>query len=69
MATTDFPKNLMRIRNRKGCSVLECATAAGVSIPSWYRYESGEQFPGTAETFDKIAAAVGVKSATLLKDT
>ena len=69
MATIDFPNNLMRIRNRKGYSVLQCAIAAGVSIPSWYRYESGEQFPGTAETFDKIAAAVGVKSATLLKDT
>lgn len=69
MATIDFPKNLKRIRNRHGWTVLHVATAAGVSIPSWYRYESGDQFPGTAETFDKIAAAVGVKSATLLKDT
>jgi len=69
MATIDFPNNLMRLRNRRGYSVLQCATAAGVSIPSWYRYESGDQFPGTAETLDKIAAAVGVKSATLLKGT
>ena len=69
MATIDFPNNLMRIRNRKGYSVLQCAVSAGVSVPSWYRYESGEQFPGTAETFDAIAAAVGVQSATLLKGT
>ena len=69
MTSIDFARNLSSARKRKKLKVAECAVSTGVSISSWYRYESGEQFPGTAETFDKIAAAVGVKSATLLKDT
>jgi transcriptional regulator with XRE-family HTH domain len=33
--------NIRRIREKKGLTVEQCATAAGVAAPTWYHFESG----------------------------
>ena len=65
MAARDFHDNLATARKRKKLTVEACANRSGVSVPSWYRYESGHQFPATPEVFDAVAGVVGLKSASL----
>ena len=66
MAAIHLPENLRRRRERRNMTVAACASAAGCSIPSWYKYEQGEQFPSSAKALDAIAAAVGSTAAKLL---
>ena len=66
MAACDLPENLKRFRLRRKKSVSDCSAAAGCSVPSWYKYEQGLQFPASAEALDAVAAAVGSTAAKLL---
>ena len=38
-----FSKNIRRIRQEKGLSQAEIATAAGISQGSWFQYETGKR--------------------------
>lgn len=48
---------IRRRRERKGLSVAAAADAAGVPVPTWYRWEAGsgltlERLPAVAEALD-----------------
>ena len=65
MSATNFSDNLKRCRQRAKLTVQECASIAGVGIASWYKYESGDQWPTDPEKMDDIAGAVGVATVRL----
>tara|TARA_Y100000593_G_scaffold5527_1_gene10904 strand:- start:87 stop:326 length:240 start_codon:yes stop_codon:yes gene_type:complete len=56
----NFFENVGYLRRRRQMTVAQAASVAGVSVPSWYKYENGEQFPATPRRLDDIAAALGV---------
>ena len=68
MASANFFHNVGYLRRRRKMSVAEVAPIAGVSVPSWYKYEYGEQFPATPDRLDSIAAALNVSVACLFYD-
>lgn len=59
--------NTIRIRRRHGWTVAECAQAAGVSEPTWYKIESGKWANVCRLNLDSAAEALGVKVETLIK--
>ena len=61
-----FHKNVAKLRADNGMTVADASRAAGVSAPSWYKYEAGTQFPGPA-TIERIAAVLHVKSHQLFR--
>ena len=67
-SATNFFDNVGYLRRRRQMTVAEAASVAGVSVPSWYKYENGEQFPATARRLDDIAAALGVSVRCLFYD-
>ena len=67
-SAANFFDNVGYLRRRRQMTVAQVASVAGVSVPSWYKYENGEQFPATARRLDDIAAALGVSVRCLLYD-
>ena len=64
----NFFENVGYLRRRRQMTVAQAASVAGVSAPSWYKYENGEQFPATSRRLDDIAAALGVSVPCLFYD-
>jgi len=56
-----FARNLKRAREKKMMPAEEAATRAGVSIATWYKYESGDQWPRTEDQFARVCKAVSLK--------
>lgn len=67
MAASNFSENVRRLRTRNGLTVASAAGVAGVSVPTWYKYEQGTQSPSFL-VIDAIAAALKVHPQALFSD-
>ena len=56
---TKFAINLAYMRNRKGKTMQEIATEAGISMHTWRSYEEGRSLPNVSK-MPGICKAIGV---------